>query len=74
MEVLQMFQGIEWLNVGKIIGYYGFYFLFYVLLIQSTIIASIKGVSSIFYKTETNMGTEVMAASVLWSVFILLHM
>ncbi len=74
MEMFQVFQGINWLELGKTGGYYLFFFIFYILLIQTTIVATIKSISSIFYQADTNVGSEVMAAAVLWSMFILMHL
>lgn len=74
MEWLQGIQSIDWMALSKIGAVYLGYFIFYVLLIQSTTIAVIKSISSIFYQSDTNTGSEVMAASVLWSIFILLQM
>ena len=71
---MEWLQSIDWPSLGVTIGYYLAYFMFYVLLIQSTVVATVKSISSIFYQADTNIGSEVLGAAVLWSIFILVNM
>ena len=71
---MEWLQSIDWTSLSATIGYYLAYFTFYVLLIQTTVVASVKSVSSIFYQADANIGTEVLSASILWSIFILMNM
>ena len=65
---------IDWFGISKIAGIYLAYFIFYAMLIQTTVIATINGISSIFYKDDRSAIIEITAASVLWSIFILLNL
>ena len=63
----------DWIGMLKISGIYIMYFAFYTMLIQTTIITLIRGVSNIFYKEDKGIASEIMATSILWSIFILMN-
>ena len=65
---------IDWFGIGKLAGLYLAYFVFYAMLIQTTVVATINGISSIFYKDDKSAIIEITAASILWSIYILMNM
>ena len=69
----QFFTNIDWALYAKVFGFYLINFAFYAMLIQTTIMTVIKGISSIIYADEEGTSNEIAAASILWSIFILIH-
>ena len=65
---------IDWYGIFKISGIYIAYFVFYAMLIQTTIVATINGISSIFYKDDKGSPiAEITAASLMWALYIVMN-
>ena len=65
---------VDWFDVVKNIGFYASYFVFYTLLLLTSFMAFIGGLSSINHETDSKaLFSQVMGASMLWAIYILIN-
>lgn len=74
-SAILILQSIDWGTLSKTVGLNIVYFLYFVTLIQTTVVAVVKSVSSIFYTTDdSSSNASVMASAILWSIYIIANM
>lgn len=72
MDSQSFLSGIEWFHLVKSVGLWVLYFIFYTVLIQTTIsVFSDMLVASEENKKERN--NIIAACSILWAMFIMFH-